>query len=128
VTSEQPDGNVPPEVSCPSVHHASRETEMASALVELAYPSGLLCRRKRRRNCEVRSDSLALSLPSRPLPLPVGSSGSSALRSTVISSNELRLLPSWAWPLLQSAVWTAEPGSLLTRLSWDSFSRALPPT
>jgi hypothetical protein len=37
------------------------------------------------------------------------------------------MLPSWTWPLLQSASGPLNQLAL-TRLSWDSFSRAPPPT
>ena len=59
--------------------------------------------------------------------MPVGLQGLSRAAAPGSDSSESGVLPSWAWPLLQSAAGPLNQPSLV-RLSWDSFSRAPPPT
>jgi hypothetical protein len=94
VTSAQPDGNVPPEVSCP-LFTMPAETEMMSALVELACPSRLLCCRKRLRNCGVSSDVLGSVAPLLALAIagrPSGSSSHPSIRYQIVKPADAAFL------------------------------------
>jgi len=64
------------------VHHADREIEMMSALVELTRPSGLLCNGKPLRNCDSSTDVIAFVAPLVTFTVTGWPLGSSSCRST----------------------------------------------